>query len=463
MLGRPRRAAAPAPASGRTPRSRAARAPLEVRRLHERRDAEQRRQATRGVNALAVVDLGGERQRRAEVRVDAARALRLAGRHAQQPAVVEQLPLRLQRVEARLLDAGCGAIAAISAPEQPVAERRTRPARSRPRARRRPSRPRRSSVRRRAARIGGGLTMSKTRNSRNAIAIRSGSTPTKKSTSRNAATSSMTMLPWSATPRSRPVTCADHAPIANAATIAAMNAASLPYAWSSSASGIATSVPNVPGANGASPLPKPSAMKCAGCANRKRASSVVAVTYCLRAARYRGPARSCGEMVERRGSDGSGVPRSSRTTSSPRARDRADARQRQPKATTRSRRCARASRAARRSTARSRRRRRAGTPARVRARAPASFDASAGDARDEREIDDRTDVRRSRMWPRSPVRPSETSSAADATPRSASPSATRGSGTLEPVARLRERSGVQFVRPSSAASASAASPSVPDT
>src|SRR5512140_3572857 len=34
------------------------------------------------------------------------------------------------------------------------------------------------------------------------------------------------------------------------------------------------SVPKVPGARGARPLPKPRAMKCAGCDSRKRASGV---------------------------------------------------------------------------------------------------------------------------------------------------------------------------------------------
>jgi len=78
---------------------------FEVRRRAERRDAEQRRQLALGVDALAVRDLLADRQRRAEMRVDAAPALRLARRHAQHPAVVEQLALRLQRVESRLLDA----------------------------------------------------------------------------------------------------------------------------------------------------------------------------------------------------------------------------------------------------------------------------------------------------------------------------------------------------------------------
>src|SRR5512143_3787533 len=78
---------------------------LEVGGTVERRHPEQRREAVLRVDALAVLDLGAERQRRAEVRIDAARALRLARGQPQEPAVVEQLPLRLQRVQARLLDA----------------------------------------------------------------------------------------------------------------------------------------------------------------------------------------------------------------------------------------------------------------------------------------------------------------------------------------------------------------------
>ncbi len=45
-----------------------------------------------------------ERQRRAEMRIDASRALRLAARQTQKPAIVEELALRLQRIEAGLLD-----------------------------------------------------------------------------------------------------------------------------------------------------------------------------------------------------------------------------------------------------------------------------------------------------------------------------------------------------------------------
>ncbi len=77
---------------------------FEIAGAHERRDPEQRRQLVLRIHRFAVRDLGGERQRGAEMRIDAARALRLAGRQAQQPAVVEELPLRLQRVEAGLLD-----------------------------------------------------------------------------------------------------------------------------------------------------------------------------------------------------------------------------------------------------------------------------------------------------------------------------------------------------------------------
>ena len=58
----------------------------------------------RGVDPFAMVDLHFERQRRAEMRIDAARALRLPRRDAQQPAIVEKLALHLQRIETRFLD-----------------------------------------------------------------------------------------------------------------------------------------------------------------------------------------------------------------------------------------------------------------------------------------------------------------------------------------------------------------------
>ena len=51
------------------------------------------------------------------------------------------------------------------------------------------------------------------------------------------------------------------------------------------------------------------------------------------------------------------------------------------------------------------------------------------------------------MWPRSPIRPSETSIADDATPRSATPSATRGSGSVEPPAERRAGTRVDVAAP----------------
>ena len=88
--------------------------------------------------------------------------------------------------------------------------------------------------------------MSNSRNSRNANATCIRSSPTKNSTSRNATTSSQTIAPWSDTPRSRPVTSAAQMPMTVKATIAAANTAS-PQGRSTAASGMATSVPNVPG------------------------------------------------------------------------------------------------------------------------------------------------------------------------------------------------------------------------
>ena len=56
------------------------------------------------VDFFAMLEFSLERQRRAEVRIDAACALGLAGRQAQQPAVVKELALGLQRIEPGLLD-----------------------------------------------------------------------------------------------------------------------------------------------------------------------------------------------------------------------------------------------------------------------------------------------------------------------------------------------------------------------
>ena len=78
---------------------------LEFGRAVEGRHPEERCEPVLRVNALAILDLAVDRQRRAEMRVDAARALGLAGGEAQEPAVVEELPLRLQRIETGFLDA----------------------------------------------------------------------------------------------------------------------------------------------------------------------------------------------------------------------------------------------------------------------------------------------------------------------------------------------------------------------
>ena len=57
------------------------------------------------VDPLAMRDLAGDGSDEPKCGVDAARALRRSRRQAQQPAVVEELALRLQRVEPSLLDA----------------------------------------------------------------------------------------------------------------------------------------------------------------------------------------------------------------------------------------------------------------------------------------------------------------------------------------------------------------------
>lgn len=72
---------------------------------------------------------------------------------------------------------------------------------------------------------------------------------------------------------------------------------------------------------------------------------------------------------------------------------------------------------------------------------------------------------RSRMWPRSPARPSEMSIAAWASPcpASARPSATRGVGRCMRCAACASASAASGVSPRRPASASRASPSVPET
>src|SRR5436309_13878725 len=78
---------------------------IELRWNRERRESEQRRQVARRIETLAVSDLAIEWKRRSEIRIDATRTLGAAGRHAQQPTVVEKLLLRLQRIQAGLFDA----------------------------------------------------------------------------------------------------------------------------------------------------------------------------------------------------------------------------------------------------------------------------------------------------------------------------------------------------------------------
>src|SRR6185312_14112369 len=182
---------------------------VEVGRLAERRDPKDRRQAACRVALLAIGDLVRERQRRAEMRIHAAAALRLARRHPQEPAVEEELPLRLQRVEAGFLDTRrVDAIVDVDidvgdgdrpdAHDDPPTSRVTRastmsayPAATKSSA----MTPAACFIARSISRIGGGLTMSKTRKSTNARACCQTPVPAKNSTTRNAAISSITMLP----------------------------------------------------------------------------------------------------------------------------------------------------------------------------------------------------------------------------------------------------------------------------
>src|SRR5579862_73534 len=78
---------------------------VELAGLRERRDAKERRQPARCIKTFASLDLRFQRERRAEMRIHAAPAFRLAGRKPHEPAVEEKLLLRLQRIERGLLDA----------------------------------------------------------------------------------------------------------------------------------------------------------------------------------------------------------------------------------------------------------------------------------------------------------------------------------------------------------------------
>jgi hypothetical protein len=90
------------------------------------------------------------------------------------------------------------------------------------------------------------------------------------STAQKASISSQTMAPGSATPRWRAHSVQAHTP-ASSPKASSGPQANGPKARSSPAKAAhAASVPAVPGARGARPLPKPSAMTCAGWRSMKR-------------------------------------------------------------------------------------------------------------------------------------------------------------------------------------------------
>src|SRR5258706_12107057 len=123
-----------------------------------------------------------------------------------------------------------------------------------------------------SSRMGNGFQMSKSRKSAKATADSRRLAEASAASGRNATISSHTTAPWSAAPRSRPVTSHAHTPTKKSGI--ATNATASGGRKSSSAQqiGKATSVPKVPGAQGTRPLPNPRAMKCAGWPKRNRAS-----------------------------------------------------------------------------------------------------------------------------------------------------------------------------------------------
>src|SRR5258706_7766864 len=127
-------------------------------------------------------------------------------------------------------------------------------------------------TRRSSSRMGNGFQMSKRRKRRNATT--SVITPAEASAAsgRNATISSHTIEPWSAAPRSRPVI--SHAQTPTKKSGIAQNATMSGWTTCAARTPIttATAVPALPGATGERPGPQPSAMKCAGCETRKRAS-----------------------------------------------------------------------------------------------------------------------------------------------------------------------------------------------
>src|SRR6478672_2787074 len=120
--------------------------------------------------------------------------------------------------------------------------------------------------------MGYGFQMSNRRKSRNATACRITLADEMAASGRKATISSQHMLPWSATPRSRPVRSHAHTPTKKRGIATNATASAGMTCMSAQQIGNATSVPAVPGAIGDRPAPNPSAMKCAGCETRKRAS-----------------------------------------------------------------------------------------------------------------------------------------------------------------------------------------------
>src|SRR5688572_27040996 len=123
-------------------------------------------------------------------------------------------------------------------------------------------------------RMGGGFQMSKRRKTAKAMSCSTRLDEASAASGMNAVISSITIEPWSSTPRSRAVTSAAHMPITKSGIATKATTKGGIASTQTQIQKIArpTRVPNVPGAFGARPLPKPSAMKCAGLASRKRTS-----------------------------------------------------------------------------------------------------------------------------------------------------------------------------------------------
>ena len=142
---------------------------IEPGRLRERRDAHVRTQPRRGEERQAERELGVDVEPTGRDRLDAARALGLAGRESEQPAVDPALLARRAGVDAGVLDAGEQRLVegrgessrrrVLKRPARRAARRRAPPSRARSRGRRarlsRPGRRRRPACRSSALRRGG--------------------------------------------------------------------------------------------------------------------------------------------------------------------------------------------------------------------------------------------------------------------------------------------------------------------